>query len=153
MSFNYAREKRKFEKEWEVLYQKYSRTGMPEDAIAQMKEYDWVCFCGNRIYQMHTQAIPQEVFDADEEHSTLLKKFPNLSVQLELGSGRYGWIESIEDDVLYGRLQALAPKDLELVTLLVIEKYTRAGIAKLWGCSRSAITQRVNKIAAFLYAR
>lgn len=44
MGFNYAREKRKFDKEWEQLHQEYAAAGMSEAAIAQMKAFDWGCF-------------------------------------------------------------------------------------------------------------
>lgn len=41
MKFNYAREKRIFDKEWEQLQREYLEAGMHESAIAEMKSFDW----------------------------------------------------------------------------------------------------------------
>ena len=58
MSFNYAREKRMFDREWEQLHKEYAAAGMSEAAIAQMKAFDWGWFCSRRVYSDHTQALP-----------------------------------------------------------------------------------------------
>ena len=41
MGFNYAREKRKFDEKWKKLEDWYRESGMSEDAIREMREYDW----------------------------------------------------------------------------------------------------------------
>lgn len=50
MGFNYGREKRKFDKEWERLEAEYAAAGMDEAAIMAMKLYDWKWFCSERVY-------------------------------------------------------------------------------------------------------
>ena len=40
MGFNYGREKRRFDKEWERLEEEYIAAGMPYEAIEHMKAYD-----------------------------------------------------------------------------------------------------------------
>ena len=60
MSFNYAREKRMFDREWEQLHKEYAAAGMSEAAIAQMKAFDWGWFCSRRVYSDHIQALPEE---------------------------------------------------------------------------------------------
>ncbi|MCI8789678.1 MAG: RNA polymerase subunit sigma-70, partial [Lachnospiraceae bacterium] len=40
----------------------------------------------------------------------------------------------------------LPEDDLELLTLLIVDGYRQADVARLWNCSRSAIPQRINKI-------
>ncbi len=47
-------------------------------------------------------------------------------------------------------LKRLPEDDLELLTLLIVDGYRQADVARLWNCSRSAITQRINKIKIFL---
>lgn len=98
MGFNYAREKRKFDKEWEQLHQEYAAAGMSEAAIAQMKAFDWGWFCSRRVYADHVQALPEESSYNEDGRSTLFRKFAALSVAFEQGqaSGRYAWVETIE---------------------------------------------------------
>ena len=148
MSFHYAREKRKFDKEWEQLHKEYAAAGMDENAIAQMKTFDWGWFCSRRVYANHTQELPEESSFDEDKYSTLFRKFAALSVAFEQHqpSGRYAWVESIEDERLYQQLSALSKKDLELVTLIAMDGYRQSEVARMWGCSRSAITQRVKVI-------
>ena len=60
MGFNYGREKRRFDKEWEQLQKEYAAAGMEEADIAQMKEFDWEWFRSRRTYENHNQALPDE---------------------------------------------------------------------------------------------
>ena len=41
MGFNYSREKRKLDEKWKKLDVWYRESGMSEDAIREMREYDW----------------------------------------------------------------------------------------------------------------
>lgn len=94
MSFNYAREKRMFDREWEQLHKEYVAAGMSEAAIAQMKAFDWGWFCSRRVYSDHTQSLPEESPYDEEGRSTLFRKFAALSVAFEQGqaSDRYAWV-------------------------------------------------------------
>ena len=152
MSFNYAREKRIFDQEWEQLHREYAAAGMSEAAIAQMKAFDWGWFCSRRVYADHVQALPEESSYDEDGRSTLFRKFAALSMAFEQGqaSSRYAWIETIEDERLYRQLHTLSTADLELITLIAMEGYRQSEVARMWGCSRSAITQRVNKIKKLL---
>lgn len=151
MSFNYAREKRKFDREWEQMQKEYAVAGMDEEVIAQMKEFDWKWFCSRRSYDNHNQPLPEEDF-AEGGNTALFRKFPSLSVDFEAQKflERYAWLQEIGDEKIHQRLSNLGKKDLELVTLIAIDGYTQTEIAKMWECSRSAITQRMNKIKKIL---
>ena len=84
---------------------------------------------------------------------TLFQKFDTLSTRLDSQghyASRYGWILDVEDESLSQRLRELPPEDLELLTLLVIDGYRQADIARMKGCSRSAVSQRMKKIIIFL---
>lgn len=153
MSFNYAREKRKFDKEWEQLHKEYADAGMSEVDIAQMKAFDWGWFCGERVQRNHTQPLPVEDSTEEQDASTLFRKFPGLSTTLDDENSfcsRYGWLLSIEDEMLCRRLKSLSRDDLELLTMIVFEKYKQAEIARMEGCSRVAIHKRLQKIKDFL---
>lgn len=151
MGFNYGREKRRFDKEWEQLQEEYAAAGMEEADIARMKEYDWEWFCSRRIYENHNQALPDEE-DIEEGKSALFHKFPNLSAAFEQQefSDQYAWLQEIGDEELYQRLCRLGEKDLELLTLMVKDGYRQADIARLWGCMRSTVTKRLKKIKKVL---
>lgn len=152
MGFNYAREKRKFDEEWEQLQREYADAGMDEEAIAQMKEFDWRWFCSRRSYDNHNQPLPEEKDLQENRNTVLFRKFPNLSVDFDMQklSEKYAWMQELWDEIMYQRLSGLSKKDLDLITLIAIEGYTKAEVAKIWGCSRSAITQRMNKIKKIL---
>lgn len=57
MSFNYGREKRKFDQEWERLQAEYEAAGMDEASIQEMKLYDWKWFCSQRVYNDRTRPL------------------------------------------------------------------------------------------------
>lgn len=81
------------------------------------------------------------------------RKFDTLSTQptdVSNGRSRYGWITYMEDPGLSSRLQALSPGDLELLTLLVIDGYRQADIARIKGCSRNVIYKKLKKIKKIL---
>ena len=118
-----------------------------------MKEYDWTWFCSQRTYQNRVQALPSEQCEDESEQSCLFRKFESLSCTWDTGdvdAQRFGWLSSLEDELLYRRLCKLPEDDLELLTLLIVDGYRQADVARLWNCSRSAITQRINKIKIFL---
>lgn len=149
MGFNYGREKRKFDQEWKRLQAEYEAAGMDEISIQKMKQYDWMWFCSQRVYNDHARPLPSDGLLEGKTTYTLLQKYDTLSTCFHTNGGygkRYGWVLDIEDEKLSQRLQNLAADDLELLTLLVIDGYRQAEIARMLGCSRSAISQRLKKI-------
>lgn len=94
MSFNYAKEKRKFDEEWTRLQEQYAKAGMNAEAIAQMKAFDWGWFCSRRVYDWHTQSFPEEAIRDEDVQSNLFRKFAALSVvfDTDMPTGRYGWV-------------------------------------------------------------
>lgn len=153
MGFNYGREKRRFDKEWERLEEEYTAAGMPYEVIEHMKTYDWKWFCSQRVYHNRTQNLPSESCNDESEQSSLLRKFASLSVQPareELFSGRLAWLNTVEDQILYQRLCSLSVNDLELITLIAFDGYKQSEVARLWGCSWNVIHKRLQKIKKIL---
>lgn len=153
MGFHYAYEKKKFDREWKQLEQEYKSAGMSEEQIALIKKHDWAWFCSQRVFQNHTQKLPCEEYEDEYEQSRLFQKFDTLSYCWDTGDidgTRYGWLSAIENEQLYHKLCRLSKEDLELLTLIFVEGYRQTDVARIWNCSRSAITQRLNKIKAFL---
>ena len=59
MGFHYAKEKRLFDLEWNRLQKEYEDAGMEPSAIEEMRNYDWTVFLSRRIYENHTQPLPE----------------------------------------------------------------------------------------------
>ena len=153
MGFNYAREKRRFDADWLKLADEYRAAGFNEVGIQAMRDFDWDAFNQRRAYENRTQDLPSETIGDDgDECSTLFQKFSSLTTGFDesVFTGRYGWIDAIDNPVLAGKLINLSDSDKELLTLLAFEGYTQSEIAKIQGCSQSAVCQRITRIKKVL---
>lgn len=150
MGFNCAREKAKFEREWEKLRAEYQAAGMSEDAIQKLYEYDWHCFCRNRAYARRAVQMPEVEIDDpnDERRSALFKKETALSTSFDETAfrERYAWKDTLEDHRLLSTIRQLTDEDLELLTFIVLEGHIQNELANRWECSQAAIVCRMRKI-------
>lgn len=152
MTFNYAVEKRKFEKAWTKLAKSYAEAGMEPEAIKAMYEFDWEIFKSERNEALHTQefAIPES---ADEEmddcESPLYDKFlEQLSSEYDTyGShSRYWWLEELTTPCLTIGVPALTLEDKELLTLYIVDGLTIREIARYLNLQKSTISERLQRI-------
>ena len=152
MTFNYAVEKRKFEKVWEKLANSYAEAGMEPEAIKAMYEFDWEIFKGERIEALHTQefAIPES---SDEEmddcESPLYDKFlEQLSSEYDTyGShSRYWWLEELTTPCLTIGVPALTLEDKELLTLYIVDRLTIREIARYLNLQKSTISEKLQRV-------
>lgn len=156
MGFNYASEKRKFEKKWAKLWQEYKAAGMSDAEIQEMHDFDWNVFKQERIYQLHTQELGVGVFDEpttdQEDKSALMKKFLEAVSCWDdyAGSSRYGWVEEIEDSQMSARLKSLSLEDLELLTRYVFDGFTQTELARQYGISQKNIHKKWQRIKKHL---
>lgn len=150
MAFNYAKEKREFDSEWEKLRSEYETAGMSPGEIEALHRFDWDWFCSRRRFINHTQNLPKERPSGEDsrENSRLIRKFTALSVNPEqtLCGSRYSWVEEIEDAVLWSKIRRLSQEDLELLTLLAMEGYTQTEVAQMRGCSQNAVSKKYIRI-------
>lgn len=132
MGFYYAREKQKFDAEWERLSAWYQAEGMSAEAIRELYQYDCAVFCRQRSFENRTQPLPEE------PASVLYQKFAQLTTMMTDTDlrGRYDWIESLDDEELAGRLKKLSADDRELLTQIVMDGLTKAEVARLRGVTR-----------------
>ena len=146
MGFYYAREKQKFDAEWERLSSWYQAEGMSAEAIRELYQYDWAVFCRQRSFENRTQPLPEE------PASVLYQKFAQLTTRMTDTDlrGRYDWIESLEDEELAGRLKKLSEDDRELLTQIVMDGLTKAEVARLRGVTRQSINDKIQRIKKFL---
>ncbi|MGM9601630.1 MAG: sigma factor-like helix-turn-helix DNA-binding protein [Faecousia sp.] len=159
MGFNYASEKRKFEKEWAKLRQEYKAAGMSDAAIQEMHDFDWNVFKQERNHQLHTQEMSVGTFDEpstdQEDKSALMKKFLEAVSCWDnyTGSSRYGWVEEIEDPILYKKVRLLSPDELELLTLVVVDDFSQSEVAAIYGCTQQNIAKKLRRIKKYFQKR
>ena len=152
MTFNYAVEKRKFEKVWEKLAKSYAEAGMEPEAIKAMREFDWEIFKSERNEALHTQefAIPESTdVEVDDCESPLYEKFlEQLSSEYDTyGShSRYWWLEELTTPCLTIGVPALTVEDKELLTLYIVDGLTIREIARYLNLQKSTILERLQRI-------
>ena len=149
MSWNNGYETKKFEARQKKQAEEYRALGMTEDQIQAMYEFDLEQFKSERRHRMHTQSLQVEEFeenDADESDNTLLNEFfDELTRTIETSGdkSRYWWVEEIDDPETVKKIKSLSERDLEILTLMVIDELTHEEIAKIMGvCVRTI--ERVN---------
>lgn len=157
MGFNYAKEKKQFDREWEKLRKEYADAGMAPSAIESMRAYDWEYFLSRRTYESHTQPLPEATLRNDEEGqqnipAVLLRKFSALTTSFDVEDfcGRYAWVDTIGSVELAAKLALLTDKDLELLTLYIIEGHSQAEIAQIQRRDQSVISRKIKRLKKFL---
>ena len=59
-------------------------------------------------------------------------------------------LEAVNDSVLAGKLKALSAPDLELLTLIAIDGFSQADVARKMDCARNTISKKIARIKRFL---
>ena len=149
MGWNTAYERKKFEAKQKKQAEEYRALGMSEEQIQIMYEFDLEQFNSNRSYYSHTQSFIPDDFDEsedDDEKLSIFEKFKDvLTISIEDSSdkSRYWWIEEIDEPETVKKIKSLSERDLEILTLMVIDELTHEEIAKIMGvCVRTI--ERVN---------
>ena len=149
MGFNYAREKAKFTAEWNKLEKWYKEQGMSQESIEKMREFDWNVFKKNRIYIIHNQELPDNVFG--DKRGVLTEKFENLKVDFpeNVSSDKYSWVDSIMDEELLKKIKKLSDDYLDIITMLM-DGYTQEEIGKERNVKKQAICNKIKRIKKIL---
>lgn len=152
MGFNYAFERAKFDVEWQKKYEWYKAEGMSDDAIRKIYEYDLGVFNAERSYVNHTQELPDENTPLEYGHGTLVQKYEHFCVTFSEAdfSGRYAWVETIEDEKLVHKLKKLNEHQLEMLTLISFEGYTQEEAAKCMEIPYRTFKYQLKKLRNFL---
>lgn len=154
MEFNYALERRKFEKQWKLLRKQYQEAGMDEESIAGMYKFDLQWFNSERRYIRRQVDLPEDmtVYDfLSPDAESCAEKILPVSGSLNISpADRYWWINEIEDEKLLRKLMLLSDSDIDLLTALVFEGKTQAEYAQSKGTNQKAISRRFQQISKFL---
>ena len=141
MGFNYAREKRKFDEKWKKLEDWYCESGMSEDAIREMREYDWREFNSTRKFYRHGDDNVNVESIVEEDGDSIDKTFSEE------------WIELLETPNLVRKVRKVRklPADyIEIIDLMVLENLTQKEIAGRMNCSQQNIAKKIEKIRKLL---
>ncbi|MDD4474356.1 MAG: sigma-70 region 4 domain-containing protein [Eubacteriales bacterium] len=127
----------------------YRKEGMSDDQIAEIRLFDEKIFNSNRTYARHVQSLTSSDFEkriSDDVESTLLDQFKNkLSVTIDddyRSFSRYWWIEEIENEKLAKQIKHMNKKDIEILTLIVVDEKTHKEIASMLGISVRTIERK-----------
>lgn len=152
MEFNYGLEKKRFEKKWERLEAEYREAGMREEAIEEMKAYDWETFKRERIFCIHNQFYQGHRFANDDEiedgKDPLLEKyFYSFTTEDNyFGERRYGWIEQLDDEELIIAVKSMKIEYIEIITRYVYEEETQAEIAESLDITQQVVSRCLERI-------
>ena len=138
MGFNYAQEKRKFDKEWNEKERWYRESGMSEDAIREMYKYDWSEFNSTRKFYRHGDDNVNVESIVEEDGDSIDKTFSEE------------WIELLDTSDLVRKVRKLPADYIEIIDLMVRENLTQKEIAGRMNCSQQNIAKKIEKIRKLL---
>ena len=138
MGFNYARKKRKFDEKWKKLEVWYRESGMSEDAILEMYEYDWSEFNSNRKFYRYGDDDVDIESIVEEDGDSIDKTFSEE------------WIELLETQNLVRKVRKLPADYIEIIDLMVRENLTQEEVARRMHCSQQNIAKKIEKIKKLL---
>ena len=138
MGFNYAREKRKFDKEWNEKERWYRESGMSEDAILEMYEYDWREFNSTRKFYRYGDDDVNVESITEENEDAVNKAFSEE------------WIELLDTSDLVRKVRKLPADYIEIIDLMVRENLTQEEVARRMHCSQQNIAKKIEKIGKLL---
>ena len=148
MSWNDGYERKMFAKRQKKQAEEYRVLGMTEEQIQTMYEFDLEQFKSERRHRMHTQPLQVEEFeenDADESDNTLLNEFfDELTCTIDTSGdkSRYWWVEEIDDSETVKKIKSLSERDLEILTLMVIDELKNKEIAQVKGIPLRTIERK-----------
>ena len=137
MSYNYAKEKRRFDAEWKQKALWYRKEGMSEEDIEAMHCFDLAQFNRDRAYESRRRPL-------ETACGSCYVQAPEADTE------RYSWIDEMGDAQLSERLHRLSEADLELLTLIAIEGRTRQEVSEMLLCSHQNISRHIARIRKIL---
>ncbi len=154
MEFNYALERRKFEKQWKLLRKQYQEAGMDDEAIKQIYSFDLQWFNSERRYIRRQADLPEDFSvydlpcsDAEPHVEKILPSSGPLNIP---PADRHWWIDEIEDEELLCKLMMLSDEDIELLTAIVFEGKTQSEYALAKSTNQKAVSRRFLQISKIL---
>ena len=151
MKLNYGYEYAKFRAEQKKQREYYLSLGMAEEAIAEIEKFDKEEFLRELAHKRNTIAWDLTTpFEKDDESKNPLyeRNFYQLTVTIDTykPQTRYGWIDEIENPLIYKAIQQLSDEQLELITLMAFDDLNQVEIALILGITKQAVNNRLARI-------
>lgn len=152
MSWNNAYRRKQFEEKQKKQAEEYRALGMTEEQIQAMCEFDLEQFRSDRRFYSHTQSFLPDTFDENEDNDEKLSIFElfedvfTTTIEEAECKSRYWWIEEINNLELYSIVMGLSKEQIELLTLIYVDRLSQSEAAKIFNVSQAAISQRLKKI-------
>lgn len=139
MSYNHGLEEKIFEKQWKKTAEEYRKSGMTEEQIAAIYEFDREVFNSDRRYRERTVNL------LDNPNIKKLKVYDNYSA-----NNRYGWIDKIVDSEKYEKVMVLPKIWREAFTMYIYDGYTQKEISSRLLKPQQSISRWIVKITEIL---
>lgn len=140
MSYNHGLEEKIFEEQWKKTAEEYRKSGMTEEQIAAIYEFDREVFNSDRRYRERTINL------FDNPSVKKLKVYDGYSA-----NNRYGWIDKIEDSEKYEKVMSLPEIWREAFTMYIFDGYTQKEISSKLLKPQQTISYWIVKIAEILF--
>lgn len=155
--FNYAREKREFDRRWAILEKEYREAGMPEADIQEMHDYDFGIFRRRRSWATYETPF-SELLPDDTSNEEMNIESPTIgerllaedTYQLVTTDAHLFWINELTNADLVEQLLQMSKRDLSILSAYVFEGKKQKEIADYYGFSQSDISQKLSRIKKFL---
>ena len=136
MAYNHAKAEIEFLAMWEKKSAEYREAGMDEDSIREM-------------YKLEREIILSE--HREEEHrAEFSDHLIRDTFSEEDFSGRYAWVETLDNPKLAKAVKQFKRDDLELLTMIVMEGYTQKEAAMILNVKPQTVNEKYARIKNFL---
>lgn len=152
MYFNYGYERRLFEQDQTKKKREYLKTGMSEEAIREMYEYDLNVFNNERKEIKHRAHYSEMLtYDAETGDSRYMDmdEFPSKIEHIDYSLIGSKWLEDIENPYLYKALSNL-PKDYITIIGMKMDGYTDEEVGDFFGVKRKTINNKILRVKKLL---
>ena len=136
MAYNYAKAEIEFLAMWEKKSAEYREAGMDENSIAEMYKLEREIFLSDRRWEEHRSEsldIPLTVSFSEEDFS-----------------GRYAWVETLENADLAREIKRLKRDDLELLTMIVEDQMNVVDISRMLKVNHSTVSRKLSRLKKYL---
>lgn len=150
MKVNIGKEYLRFEKEKQKKRNIYGNLNMSDDQIEQIEAIDKKIFRNDINYDNHNIPMYSGYYAYDENNIELESVFiplKNMCEEMDYSlSGRYYWIDEISSDVLLNEIQKLNAFEIEVITLVAFDGYSKNEAAKKLNVSYDKVQYCFKKI-------
>lgn len=150
MKINISKEYLRFEKEKQEKRKIYDNLNMNVEQIEQIEAIDKKIFRNDINYNAHNIPLYSGDYEYEEknmEKKSIVSHIKNIYEEMDYSlSGRYYWIDEISSDVLLNEIHKLNAFEIEVITLVAFDGYSKNEAAKILNVSYDKVQYSFKKI-------